>query len=835
MNGYYQAIVSCLSNEHTGRKFIAAWRLIVVCVIVSGQLAFSMYEKNLNNWWGCLAGMLWGAFVGWSICPIIFIRARQVSTAPWANYWLSKRLPPVDERKKFENLVPMLSDRTICVTWISWFAADFFALVIAGEVFRVKHDSSELLARTLEFAMLGACVIPATSIAALYLCKWRNFKDSESPAEAPVAARKSKVGRSLTSFFTHRYPYITAYMGFVYFCVLSAFLPNGLGTTITGWLIQCMSDANLFKVNDLTGSILMVGAKAIPPRVVGTRGLEVSDLSITHIDVPGLSVVVSLLVAVLLYLCFSPFAVRLCAGFQTLATRLIIHGDDLLEALMETANVRSTKLFFTESHPHLHNIYRIAAWLAFCYAALFALIAFCPAPLGTTINNWLTSCLIDANLIPGYEYGTYVRDHLDVRLFLASLVAAFGAGPVAVMSCSFLPNKRFQSLILSPRGVLCPSGTGGFAVQSPLKLWSDLKSASLQKRGNGAEVVCLSFKAGGTIKLKTSQVEKEKLAELLGAADEYAPKCKFDPQVTQLRTKLCQDLKNVSLTESNKFSSTIFTPHSSNDVLNGKYRVVRKLAGKSLSAVYLARDPEDSHVVIKQFMLPSNVEQCERMDTQFNREYELLRLLQSGSIAQVLETFEQRGAKYLVMEYIRGSDLRSIVQNRGPRTEKVVTKWAREIAQIMLFLHKQNPPILHRDLTPDNLMQDEDGTLKLIDFGAAHQFIEGVTGTLIGKQCYIAPEQLRGSPGVQSDIYSFGCTLYFLLAGKDPAALQQCDLAADQIAVNRHLSQLVKKCTAFDQKDRFASFEQVHAALESISSYKISIKSRELADGFCRA
>lgn len=100
--------------------------------------------------------------------------------------------------------------------------------------------------------------------------------------------------------------------------------------------------------------------------------------------------------------------------------------------------------------------------------------------------------------------------------------------------------------------------------------------------------------------------------------------------------------------------------------------------------------------------------------------------------------------------------------------------------------------------------------------------MEGVTGTLIGKQCYIAPEQLRGQPSTQSDIYSFGCTLYFLLAGKDPTALQQCNLMADGIKVSRRLNELVLKCTDFDQSNRYQSFDQVLHDLIEIGTNTVS-------------
>jgi serine/threonine-protein kinase len=270
-----------------------------------------------------------------------------------------------------------------------------------------------------------------------------------------------------------------------------------------------------------------------------------------------------------------------------------------------------------------------------------------------------------------------------------------------------------------------------------------------------------------------------------------------------------------TVTDVNKFSSTIFSPRKGGERLkNGDYRVVRKLAGKPLSAVYLARDRAEKHVVIKEFVLPTCVEQCERLDETFDREYRILRSLHHECIAKVLETFEEKGAKYIVIEHIRGQDLRSLVQRRGRRSEKSVQSWALQIAGLMRYLHEQDPAILHRDLTPDNLMEDEDGNLVLIDFGAAHQFLEGVTGTLIGKQCYIAPEQLRGKPCIQSDIYSYGCTLQFLITGGDPAALQQSDPAEKNVTTSQLLRQMIMKCTEFEPSKRYDSFAQIIRELE---------------------
>jgi serine/threonine protein kinase len=115
-------------------------------------------------------------------------------------------------------------------------------------------------------------------------------------------------------------------------------------------------------------------------------------------------------------------------------------------------------------------------------------------------------------------------------------------------------------------------------------------------------------------------------------------------------------------------------------------------------------------------------------------------------------------------------------------------------------------------------MLDENGQIRIVDFGAAHQFMEGVTGTLIGKQCYIAPEQLRGKANTQSDIYSFGCTLYFLLTGKDPRALSQSDLSDTDRKISPRMQELVKVCTDIEDAKRPASFDEILSTLESVNT-----------------
>jgi serine/threonine protein kinase len=236
-----------------------------------------------------------------------------------------------------------------------------------------------------------------------------------------------------------------------------------------------------------------------------------------------------------------------------------------------------------------------------------------------------------------------------------------------------------------------------------------------------------------------------------------------------------------------------------------------------LTAVYLARAADNKLVVIKQFVMPRADAASRKLKETFRREYETLSGLNHPAIAKVVDIADEPGGSYLVLEYIRGEDVRSLVARCGPRSSSVVFEWAKEICHQMRYLHSREPPLIHRDLSPDNIMIADDGSVRIIDFGAAHQFMEGVTGTLIGKQCYIAPEQLRGHANIRSDIYSFGGTLFFLAAGRDPAALRQCDAADLGIHIAPRLNDVIRRCTAFDETERPHSFEEVERLLGEVN------------------
>jgi serine/threonine protein kinase len=110
------------------------------------------------------------------------------------------------------------------------------------------------------------------------------------------------------------------------------------------------------------------------------------------------------------------------------------------------------------------------------------------------------------------------------------------------------------------------------------------------------------------------------------------------------------------------------------------------------------------------------------------------------------------------------------------------------------------------------------GEIVLIDFGAANQYLGNATGTIVGKQFYISPEQFRGKATPASDIYSLGGTIFFLLTGIDPDALAVAKPARQRSDVSTTMNELVARCTALDEKQRFGNADDLIAAIDAISA-----------------
>lgn len=220
------------------------------------------------------------------------------------------------------------------------------------------------------------------------------------------------------------------------------------------------------------------------------------------------------------------------------------------------------------------------------------------------------------------------------------------------------------------------------------------------------------------------------------------------------------------------------------ETLRGRYRIRRIIGQGGMGCIYLADDLrlEGRQCALKEVehdrTLPSKMVQEARH--QFMREATVLARLDHPNLPKVSDFFTNGPRDYLVMDYVPGKDLRSLMtsaqEKKGFLPETDILDWANQLSDALTYLHQQSPPILHRDIKPSNLKLTPSGVLKLVDFGLVKLLAPGeVTITILqgqGTALYTPFEQYGGDIGhtdARSDIYAFAATLYHLLTNHPPA------------------------------------------------------------------
>lgn len=324
----------------------------------------------------------------------------------------------------------------------------------------------------------------------------------------------------------------------------------------------------------------------------------------------------------------------------------------------------------------------------------------------------------------------------------------------------------------------------------------------------------IHFSSGGHVKLSLEAISLPDLEKFFRASKSWGSTAVFSPELIDMKRKLFSgpsQTKQLSFTNiwedemQQHFTTTNFVPLDRGRVLmNGRFKIVSQLTAGGLSAIYLAEKSDKRTVVIKEAVVPPYADEATRAKAKelFDREARFLVKLSHPRIAKVYDHFVENNRDYIVLEYIPGQSLRQLVSRDGPRSEDEVLSWAIEVADILDYLHTQDPPIIHRDVSPDNLLLREDNVLFMIDFGAANEFIGTATGTLIGKQSYIAPEQFRGKAVPVSDFYALGGTLHFLLTGRDPEALMISHPQKERTTLSNEIDELIAQLTALEPEKR---------------------------------
>ena len=209
-------------------------------------------------------------------------------------------------------------------------------------------------------------------------------------------------------------------------------------------------------------------------------------------------------------------------------------------------------------------------------------------------------------------------------------------------------------------------------------------------------------------------------------------------------------------------------PLKPNQILRERYQIHSLLGQGGFGAVYRAMDLNLNRWCAVKENLSSSV----TAQRQFEREAQILTRVRHQNLPQIWDYFEASGQQYLVMEFVQGVDLSQLVHQRGVLTDAQAVALALHVLDALEYLHAQTPPIVHRDVKPDNILLASRGRVMLVDLGIAKQLTGSnstPSGARGGSPGYAALEQLSsGGTDLRTDLYALGATLYFALTGHPP-------------------------------------------------------------------
>ncbi len=269
------------------------------------------------------------------------------------------------------------------------------------------------------------------------------------------------------------------------------------------------------------------------------------------------------------------------------------------------------------------------------------------------------------------------------------------------------------------------------------------------------------------------------------------------------------------------------------------YLIERPLGRGGEAAVFQARDLRSGHPVVLKLLDPAQLGEVAAFE-RFRREVAIGRLLQHPGVPRLLDVHEDARPPYLVLEFADGRSLREIIDQHGRLPLQRALEIATNLAEVVAYLHAHR--VYHRDLKPENILVDQDGRVKIIDFGIA--LLEGAPRVtwrgfsgLVGTPAYMAPEQIRGERGgPQTDVYALGLIFYEMLAGRPPfrsanplsTMFQHLNMPAEPLRALREdvpvpVAALVARAMRRRREERFPTAAEFYAALRHPDQVDVSI------------
>ncbi len=265
------------------------------------------------------------------------------------------------------------------------------------------------------------------------------------------------------------------------------------------------------------------------------------------------------------------------------------------------------------------------------------------------------------------------------------------------------------------------------------------------------------------------------------------------------------------------------TLHQSGDVIRNRYRIVKCLGEGGMGTTYAAEDLLSSKRVAIKVLSLRRMTDWKVLEL-FERESRILENLHHPAIPAYLEHFQVDAPEdlffYLVQELAEGETLSALVERGWRGSEAEVKEIASQVLEILKYLQRLTPPVIHRDIKPQNIIRRPDGHIVLVDFGAVGAAYRNTVtaGTFVGTFGYMAPEQFRGQAFLATDLYGLGTTLLYLLTHQSPADLPQSRMKIefrDRIQVSPAFANWLEKVLEPVAEDRFSSAAEALDALQN--------------------
>lgn len=255
-------------------------------------------------------------------------------------------------------------------------------------------------------------------------------------------------------------------------------------------------------------------------------------------------------------------------------------------------------------------------------------------------------------------------------------------------------------------------------------------------------------------------------------------------------------------------------------LVDGKYKILSKVGQGGMSVVYMVINEKANKTWAVKEVRKDGVLDFEAVKQGLVAETDILKKLSHPNLPSIIDVIDNDDSFIIIMDYIQGNSLNKALKEYGAQPQEYVIEWAKQLCDVLGYLHSRKPPIIYRDMKPSNIMLKPDGNVTLIDFGTAREFKEKnlADTTCLGTVGYAAPEQFggMGQTDARTDIYCLGATLYHLVTGCNPSEppYEMKPIREINPSLSSGLERIILKCTQRNPEDRYQSAAELMYALD---------------------